>query len=449
MRGRTNVPGGGMEINGDKINLTVKSGVTINEGDFVQIDDSITPTTVSESIGNTSANIFELSDGRQICFYWLGTDVKAIVETVNSSGLADTDIKTVLNNYAGGAYGGVYAIKLGSDSFMIAIPKVEIKQYTSSTYYAYNTFYLYKIDYNVQNDTFTTTDCGSIGLVSGAKNTSYSTFYSKPALFIMRKLSSTELFIVCDRNESASYSGTTARTEALVYDFVNKTIKARIRETTLSMTTDAQSKYDEYLCQINTNKFLFVMPYTVAGGIRNTAMLIYDYNGTDTITNTMITRSDNFLGVLHGYGNNKFFTAFGTALNLCMIVNNTITVIDTFVVPFSVDRIYYIHGKVFVSNLDSGTVNKLCEVVYDSSTDSISFSDVSQNVLYVSRRIDTTNAFLCSYYGTNRRTVRESGGSFYSYSNLQTVKKYANRIDGVAETGGTGGDTISVFVPAS
>ena len=98
---------------------------------------------------------------------------------------------------------------------------------------------------------------------------------------------------------------------------------------------------------------------------------------------------------MYGYGNNKFFTAFGTALNLCMIVNNTITTIDTFVVPFSVDRVYFIHGKVFVSNLDSGTVNKICEVVYDSSTESISFSDVSQSVLYVSRRIDTTVKGMC------------------------------------------------------
>lgn len=442
MRGRTNISTGGLEINGNKVNYTVKSGVTINEGDFVQVDDSISPTTVSESISNASTNIFELSDGRQICFYFLGTDVKAIVETVNSSGLADTNIKTVLNNYAGGGYGAVYAIKLGSDSFMLAKPRIVTVSNNAS-----NTFDLTKVDWNVSNDTFTTTDCGSIALVSGVRSVSYQNYQCKPALFIMRKLSSTELFIVCDRNESAST--TLARTEALVYDFVNKTIKARVRESTLAMTQDYQNKYDEYLCQINTNKFLFVMPYTLAGGTRNTTMLIYDYNGTDTITNTMITRSDNFLGVLHGYGNNKFFTAFGTALNLCMIVNNTITIIDTFVVPFSVDRVYYVHNKVFVSNLDSGTVNKLCEVVYDSSTESISFSDVSQSVLYASRRIDTTNAFLCSYYGTNRRTVRESNGSFYSYSNLQTVKKYANRIDGVAESGGTGGDTISVFVPAS
>lgn len=442
MRGRTNISTGGLEINGNKVNYTVKSGVTINEGDFVQVDDSISPTTVSESISNASTNIFELSDGRQICFYFLGTDVKAIAETVNSSGLADTDIKTVLNDYAGGGYGAVYAIKLGSDSFMLAKPRIVTASNNAS-----NTFDLTKVDWNVSNDTFTTTDCGSISLVSGVRSVSYQNYQCKPALFIMRKLSSTELFIVCDRNESAST--TLARTEALVYDFVNKTIKARVRESTLAMTQDYQNKYDEYLCQINTNKFLFVMPYTLAGGTRNTAMLIYDYNGTDTITNTLITRSDNFLGVLHGYGNNKFFTAFGTALNLCMIVNNTITIIDTFVVPFSVDRIYYVNGKVFVSNLDSGTVNKLCEVVYDSSTESISFSDVSQSVLYASRRIETTNAFLCSYYGTNRRTVRESNGSFYSYSNLQTVKKYANRIDGVAESGGTGGDTISVFVPAS
>jgi hypothetical protein len=162
----------------------------------------------------------------------------------------------------------------------------------------------------------------------------------------------------------------------------------------------------------------------------------------------MIDKNEDFFGVVNGFGNNKFLTAFGTAVNLCMIVNNTLSIIDTFVAPLSVTRIYFIHNKLFISN-DANNNNLICEAAYDSANDDISFTAVSSGTLYTAKRIDTTNQFLCTYYGTSRRTSKEINGSFFSFGTLQTVKKYANRIDGVAADGGVGGDTITVFIPGT
>ena len=70
MRGRTNIGGGGLEINGSKVEYVVKSGATISEGDFVQLEDTV----VTEQLEINFSPVFgfetfNLSNGNQITFY--------------------------------------------------------------------------------------------------------------------------------------------------------------------------------------------------------------------------------------------------------------------------------------------------------------------------------------------------------------------------------------------
>lgn len=447
MRGRTNVGGGGLEINGDIEQWLVKDGEIIQEGDFVQIetmkDSGRTPSRIDPK------RIFNLSDGRQINLFTSSFKVCFALETFGEDGVGVPVIYTtnvsVQNNYYGYAFWKV--AKVDTDKFIIATGSEAVTSGNYST-----TYTIYLLEFDVTDDTFVVTQKGVFGSVSGWIE-EQSTKHANPSIIEIKPLNSQYFAVIYSRRQNIN--DTYGYLSAMVYDYVNGSVVQTLFSSII-INFNEELRGNRLLYRKNsTNSFTIYYAY-------NTMKVHYfnfDLNNATIIQdgNTLIVqRVSPYLDF--EYLGSLCWEGVETANNVVNVFNNQVFLLYfnhseskiTILKKYDLSTGYLIKGafnykgNAYVYN-SGGTVFRIDQ--YDVSEPSTNAIWDVGNECHVLEEV--TSDIFCTYTGLSRRTVENGTNNLVKISSVETIKKYVDKIDGVSDMDGVGGDTIKIYVPAS
>lgn len=471
MRGRTNIGGGGgLEINGSKVEYVVKSGATISEGDFVQLEDTV----VTEQLEINFSPVFgfetfNLSNGNQITFYIDKNDpysqfLHAIIEEYSQGSLVSSVDKIINlpNNYHPVSNTKHYIVAVGSNKFLFF--SFEYEAYTYTTSGQTKTAYKYKpkafvIDYDVQNDEFTVVAKTTVFPYLLQHTISEGTTNKYPYLFSVKDAGNNCVVIAQSLLYDYPSPSTRGNLSFILYDYVQDSIVANTGSITCNfdITDTKVTARMENCTELIGNYFIFCFQWNE-----------YNYYSfgvkVDSVNKTLTTISP---ALPSGYDvpvkltNTKFLLCSNTDAYgyIYEIVDDEFESVKQVIMPFIVQRYLIINNKLFIGRTEVvNGIGSVSNVVFDPVEDEISFSNISPDscYIYTTRTIQLTSSMFSTRnydasnpYGHLAITKEVNGMILPTTETGRKVKPYINRIDGVANISGTGGDTIEVFVPAS
>lgn len=473
MRGRTNIgDGGGLEINGSKVEYVVKSGTSISEGDFVQLEDTVVTEDITFPFSSiTGFETFNLSNGNQITFYIDNNSsynqvLHAIIEEYSQGSLVSSVDKTINlpNNYHPEDRLKHYIVSVGNDKFVFFSFTATQYSYTVSgqTKYAYKLKPIaFVIDYDVLNDEFSVV----------RNNTDFPYLLQHPIsegstnlwayLFSVKDAGNNCVVIAQSLLYDYPSPSTTGNLSFILYDYVQDSIVADTGSITcrFDITDTKVTARMENHTELIGDYFIFCFQWNEYN-YYSFGVKVDSVNGTLTIISPALP---------FGYDtpikltNTKFLLCSrnSTYGYIYEIVSDEFQSIKQVVLPFVVQRSLIINNKLFVGRTETADgIGSVSNVVFDPVEDEISFSDISPDscYIYTTRTIQLpassmfstrTYNYSSGRYGLLTITKEVNGMILPTTETGRKVKPYSNRIDGVANISGAGGDTIEVFVPAS
>lgn len=463
MRGRTNIGGGGLEINGSKVEYVVKSGATISEGDFVQFEDTVVTEQLEIVPSISGFETFNLSNGKQITFYnnyaSYNSYLHAIIEEYSQGSLVSSVDKTIIlpNNYQPEERLKHYFVSVGNDKFLFFSFTATQYSYTVSgqTKYAYKLKpIVFVIDYDVQNDEFTVVRKATDFPYLLQHPTSEGSVNLWAYLFSVKDVGNNCVVIAQSLLYDYPSPSTTGNLSFILYDYVQDSIVANTGSITsyMDITQNLVTARMENHTELIGNYFIFC--YT--GYVSGTYFYCVKVDSINkTLTKISLSLPTNYDTPVK-LTNTKFLLCSrnSTYGYIYEIVSDEFQSIKQVVLPFVVQRSLIINNKLFIGRTETTDgIGSVSNVVFDSVEDEISFSNISPDSCYIynTRTIQLPSSSMFSTRNLEYLAItkEENGMILPTTETGRKVKPYINRIDGVANISGTGGDTIEVFVPAS
>lgn len=423
--------GSGSTINGTVKQYKILSGETINAGDFVEFVNGVTSQITNLAQSGTRASCILLEDNKIFMLYGQSNSYYLTGSIIVVDGNTFTVTTTQLNSTTYSCYGRPSCVLLPDGKVFAAYPQSNYK-------------YLY----------------GSVITISGTTMTNSSSVlynyekscYTNPSCVLV---DTNKVFVAHSYSSDYKLCGTIVT--------INGTSMSK---STTYIDTTANVSYRSPSCAlIDTNKVFIAFGKYITGSDVRLCGAVVTISGTSITVSSVSTELDtNTYSCAHEpccitLENNKVFIAHCHSPNyhlygtIATIDGTTITTVTTelcnvnnscYVNP---DCLLLSNGEVLV--VHPYTDNRLLYktiVTIDGTTMSASTSALNDTAYYCCEKPS------CIMLSEDKIFIEHSVNNTYNYAYGtlyygEKIRSYTNKIFGVAKTGGTGDDTIDVYVP--